>query len=97
MTIPRAPFVNQQELYPQSQSRGAPYHVHEGPSRTASMFQQMNKDGNSYPVWICELSAEEKEKKDERIHSNGGGEWLTCGMHTGAERSHCTVRWALWG
>ena len=37
-----------------------------------NMFWQMNKDGNSgYPVRICELSAEEKEKKDERCGWRG--------------------------
>ena len=63
-----------------------------------NMFWQMNKDGNSgYPVWICELSAEEKEKKDERIQipMEVGGLVVDVWYDTGAERSHCTVRWAL--
>ena len=63
-----------------------------------NMFQQMNKDGNSgYPVRICELSAEEKEKKDEwiQIPMEVGGLVVDMWYDTGAERSHCTVRWAL--
>ena len=63
-----------------------------------NMFRQMNKDGNSgYPVRICELSAEEKKKKDERIQipMEVGGLVVDVWYNTGAERSHCTVRWAL--
>ena len=63
-----------------------------------NMFWQMNKDGNSgYPVRICELSAEEKEKKDEQIQipMEVGGLVVDVWYDTGAERSHCMVRWAL--
>ena len=88
------------------QSRGYMHHMvcfscgmRGHPARLCNnMFRQMNKDGNSgYPVWICELSAEEKEKKDEqiRIPMEVGGLVVDMWYDTGAERSHCTVRWAL--
>ena len=88
------------------QSRGYMHHMvcfscgmRGHPARLCNnMFRQMNKDGNSgYPVRICELSAEEKEKKDERIQipMEVGGLVVDVWYDTGAERSHCTVRWAL--
>ena len=64
------------------------------------MFQQMNKDGNSgYPVQICELSAEEKEKKDERIWipMEVGGLVVDVWYDTGAEVAlHCQVGIEAW-
>ena len=88
------------------QSRGYMHHMvcfscgmRGHPARLCNnMFRQMNKGGNSgYPVRICELSAEEKEKKDKRIQipMEVGGLVVDVWYDTGAERSHCTVRWAL--
>ena len=88
------------------QSRGYMHHMvcfscgmRGHPARLCNnMFRQMNKDGNSgYPVQICELSAEEKEKKDEQIQipMEVGGLVVDVWYDTGAERLHCTVRWAL--